>query len=309
MHRFARTVLALILLASVCVSAAEPPSADALDDFDQSLTRFKRDIWNVQRLTSMFGRDFRGRMLNDDLRDFVLPKATEAELQKQRTLVEKQIRARHPDAQNSLRDLNRIVIDENSRLDIIFMHRLQFRQLAHHRDLWRENSERAPNYRTPKNIERLELEAVTRLNAGQFAEVIDQVYPALQRAYAAERNQLEKYQPVTVGAKTYYSRRTPCGEPAKGTTGKPYPALANKSFPQYPDESRRSGEEGNVLVNVLVSDTGCATSYAIASSSGWPALDDAALDWLETVSFKPALTDGKAAAVYVTLPVNFKLDD
>jgi TonB family protein len=60
---------------------------------------------------------------------------------------------------------------------------------------------------------------------------------------------------------------------------------------------------------VLVATTGCATSYAIANSSGWPALDDAALDWIETTSFIPAERDGKATVASVLLPVNFKLEN
>jgi TonB family protein len=299
------------LAAAAQLNAAETEPTDSLADFDQSLTRFKRDIWNVQRLTSMFGRDFRGRTLSDDLRDFVLIQSTESALQKQRALVEKQLHGKRPVApseQGALAMLNRTIAAENSRLDEIFLHRLRYRQVARQRDLWREVAERAPSYKTPQSIERLEQEAVTQLNAGEFAKVTYRVYPALQRAYAAERADLAKYQRVNATS-IYYSRRTPCGAPATNTTGKSQPQLVSKTHPEYPTESLKAGEEGNVLVDVLVATTGCATSYAIANSSGWPALDDAALDWIETTSFIPAERDGKATVASVLLPVNFKLEN
>lgn len=287
--------------------AAEEPDADPLANFDQTLSRFKRDIWNVQRLTSMFGKDFRGRMLNDDLRDFVLSKATETELQRQRSVVEKQIRNGRVNASDAVSVLNKIVTEENTRLEIIFMHRLQFRQLARQRDLWRVSSERAPNYKVPQKIERLENEAVAKLNSGDFAAVTYAIYPELQRAYAEERAELFKYQRAAGIDAAHYSRRTPCGEPAK-STGKEVPALASKTAPQYPPESKRAREEGIVLIDVLVSATGCATDFTILSSSGWLALDDAALDWLEAASFTPAEKNGRPAAVSVSVPVNFKID-
>jgi protein TonB len=129
------------------------------------------------------------------------------------------------------------------------------------------------------------------------------------RAYATERTSLlASVRRINKDA-IYYERRTPCGAPAKSTSGKVFPTIANTTQPDYPAASKRFDEQGNVMLSVQVAATGCADSFAIYTSSGWPTLDDSALSWIETVNFLPAERDGKAVEMYVQLPVHFKLEN
>jgi periplasmic protein TonB len=75
--------------------------------------------------------------------------------------------------------------------------------------------------------------------------------------------------------------------------------------PMYPDEAKRAGIEGTILVQALViEDGGVAECRAVPSI---PALEDAAVDCVRQWRFKPAMKDGKPVAVWVTVPVRFML--
>jgi TonB family protein len=288
--------------------------AQRLSDWDQSYARLRRDIWNSQRVTSMFGRDLRGRTLSDDLREFSLTPATEQRLKEQRVLVDAQLGKGDTQlATTTLIALYRELRDELERLDQIGANRMRQRQVSRQRDLWQQLAVTVPDYKAPDAIRQLEQQAIEDLNIGRFEQTSRKTYAALLRAYAQERSALLAHQRRINGAASaepiYYERRTPCGDPAKNTTGQPVPTVSHSIEPDYPDTAKRSDQEGIVMLTVLVSTTGCATSFAISSSSGWPALDDAALDWIENVKFLPAERDGKPAAVYVRLPVQFTLEE
>ena len=75
----------------------------------------------------------------------------------------------------------------------------------------------------------------------------------------------------------------------------------------YPPASRRLGEEGVVMVSLRVSSSGCVTGAAIVGSSGSELLDDAVLQFYETLEPIPAGTDGKAVDSTATAPIAFKL--
>jgi TonB family protein len=280
-----------------------------LNEWEQSYARLKRDIWNLQRVTSMFGRDFRGRTLSDDLRDFSLTPATEKRFTEQRALVVAQLdKGELQLATTTLIALYRELREELERIEQIGAHRMRQRQVARQRDLWQQLATTVPAYKAPDTLRRLEQQAVEDLNVGRFDQTTRTTYAALLRAYAAERTLLLKSAGGVNTQAIDYERRTPCDVPAKTTSGNATPSVANSTTPDYPATSKRSDQEGNVMLRVRVSTTGCATSFAITTSSGWPALDDSALDWIETVNFLPAERNGKAFEMYVYFPVHFKLE-
>jgi protein TonB len=75
----------------------------------------------------------------------------------------------------------------------------------------------------------------------------------------------------------------------------------------YPDQSRRNGEEGRAIVKICVNVTGKIDSTEIATSSGFPLLDDAALKVSKLYRFKPATSEGKPVESCPTLPIKFTL--
>ena len=78
--------------------------------------------------------------------------------------------------------------------------------------------------------------------------------------------------------------------------------------PEYPPLSRRMGEQGKVILRVLVNDKGRAEHIELQRSSGVARLDEAARNAVARAVFKPYLEDGKAIAVYVIVPIGFQLD-
>ena len=53
---------------------------------------------------------------------------------------------------------------------------------------------------------------------------------------------------------------------------------ANRVDPTYPPASRRAGEQGTVRLKVLVDTNGRPSNVAVAQSSGFPRLDEAAVE-------------------------------
>ncbi|PPD55458.1 MAG: hypothetical protein CTY10_06925 [Methylotenera sp.] len=82
----------------------------------------------------------------------------------------------------------------------------------------------------------------------------------------------------------------------------------NNPAPDYPATSRRLGEEGRVLMRVLVSADGAAEDVQIEKSSGSDRLDEAAMKAVKRWRFIPAKKNNQALSAYVIVPVKFSLD-
>ena len=77
--------------------------------------------------------------------------------------------------------------------------------------------------------------------------------------------------------------------------------------PQYPPISRRLGEQGMVMINVLVSDEGWAKDAEIQASSGFERLDNAALSTVRQWRFVPGRRAGLPESMWFTVPIAFGL--
>jgi protein TonB len=81
----------------------------------------------------------------------------------------------------------------------------------------------------------------------------------------------------------------------------------NNPKPGYPAVSRRLGEEGQVLLRVLVSTQGRPEQIQLLRSSGFPRLDDAAKAAVAQWRFVPARVGSVATAAWVQVPVSFQM--
>ena len=79
--------------------------------------------------------------------------------------------------------------------------------------------------------------------------------------------------------------------------------------PEYPAAAKRMGEEGKVVMRVLINEKGRAERVEIQKSSGSARLDEAAKQALLRALFKPYMEDGKALPVYAIVPINFQLSN
>lgn len=78
--------------------------------------------------------------------------------------------------------------------------------------------------------------------------------------------------------------------------------------PAYPALSRRSGEQGRVVLRVLVNPSGTADEVEVRASSGYTRLDDAARDTVRRWRFVPAKRGDQAIAAWVLIPISFRLE-
>ncbi|CAN5894956.1 hypothetical protein BH23GEM9_BH23GEM9_30800 [soil metagenome] len=83
------------------------------------------------------------------------------------------------------------------------------------------------------------------------------------------------------------------------------PAVERALRQNYPPMLRDAGIGGRVDVNLWLDADGSIVRAEIARSSGYGALDDAALKVVDVMRLSPALNMGSAVRVIVTLPVVF----
>ncbi len=84
-------------------------------------------------------------------------------------------------------------------------------------------------------------------------------------------------------------------------------AYLNNPAPAYPPMSRRAGEQGRVLLKVLVSENGAAERVQLETGSGYEKLDQAAIEAVKKWSFIPARRNNQPVSAYVLVPVKFSL--
>jgi protein TonB len=77
--------------------------------------------------------------------------------------------------------------------------------------------------------------------------------------------------------------------------------------PAYPALSRRVGEQGKVMLRVLVNAKGIPDKVELRSSSGSSRLDGAALDIVKRWRFVPARQGDQPVAAWVLIPITFAL--
>ena len=79
--------------------------------------------------------------------------------------------------------------------------------------------------------------------------------------------------------------------------------------PKYPELAVRRGWSGEVLLRVHVLASGRPDQVGVERSSGRKALDDAAVATVNNWVFAPARRGNVAIDGWVTVPIEFKLDE
>jgi periplasmic protein TonB len=78
--------------------------------------------------------------------------------------------------------------------------------------------------------------------------------------------------------------------------------------PAYPPLSRRAGEQGRVLLRVLVNPGGRAEEVEVRASSGYSRLDDTARQTVRRWKFVPAKRGSEPVPGWVVIPISFRLE-
>lgn len=90
---------------------------------------------------------------------------------------------------------------------------------------------------------------------------------------------------------------------AEARVDRNYPAPA----PVYPRSSEVVGAQGDVMLDVLVTTNGRPRKIRLSVSSGFPALDNAAVEAAANWRFVPVTRDGDTVSSWTTLRVRFQL--
>src|SRR3989344_4481912 len=77
----------------------------------------------------------------------------------------------------------------------------------------------------------------------------------------------------------------------------------------YPRISRDLNEQGTAMLRVLVDEQGRPIEIQVAKSSGYPRLDQQAVQAMRVARFKPHVEDGVARRMWVRTPQTFILED
>lgn len=101
----------------------------------------------------------------------------------------------------------------------------------------------------------------------------------------------------------------PAGGGSGGTTQPIFNAdYLDNPAPIYPGSSRRQGEQGRVMLRVLVNVAGTADEVQVRTSSGFPRLDESARDTVRRWRFVPAKRGAEPVAAWVLIPISFRLE-
>jgi len=97
--------------------------------------------------------------------------------------------------------------------------------------------------------------------------------------------------------------------PAPATPPNFNAAYLDNPPPVYPALSRRNGEQGRVLLRVLVTPGGTPEKVELHTSSTWPRLDQVAQETVKRWRFVPARQGDQAVAAWVLVPITFTLEN
>ncbi len=85
--------------------------------------------------------------------------------------------------------------------------------------------------------------------------------------------------------------------------------LVKSERPDYPQEARKAGSEGTVVLRITIGASGDVENVKIQESSGFPELDESAAQSVKTWQFDPAKLGDDPISSAVDLPVTFDLEE
>jgi TonB family protein len=270
------------------------PIPDLSSGFDKELDRLRQQIAEHD---GQIGKDIRGRTMSRDFDDYLIALVRQA--------VGGDAAGLTPSAYYS---------EWTRRAGALQMYWNQAPYVEHNREVWPDflKHNRLPDDR-PHSQRVLDAEYALKSELGSNAPGPGWADRAreLTQAYVAERGKLAES--IKRDANTlFHSRKTSCPQPAPTGSGKERPAVQSPTHSveeYYPPAARRLGLEGSVVLALRVDRTGCATAAAVVGSSGVDSLDQAALQFFETLTFLPAERGGQRIDSETPLKIAFALAD
>jgi protein TonB len=86
------------------------------------------------------------------------------------------------------------------------------------------------------------------------------------------------------------------------------PAFLRRVMPVYPEQARRLGREGRVVLRLTIDARGNLLKVQVLQAPGF-GFEEAAVNAVKRSSFRPATVNGKAVTSIARLPIRFALRD
>ena len=97
---------------------------------------------------------------------------------------------------------------------------------------------------------------------------------------------------------------------SRKSSGVSSPGILSRVEPTYPEQARKAGREGTVVLKIQILESGRPGDVSLYRSSGSDLLDEAAMDAVRKWRFIPARDRGSSQPIvcYTTMPVVFRLN-
>jgi len=157
-------------------------------------------------------------------------------------------------------------------------------------------------------IETLEVIEVTGTTVTKVARTLSFPLPTLNRPWPTSTFHhlaLPDLQVVNLPQQSIPRTLTDQTEKTRGRFTSVKPLKTER--PLYPRIAREQGWQGKVVIRAHISAEGSVKETTVQESSGFPVLDDSALQAVKTWSFEPAKNGEFAVASTVALPIRFDL--
>lgn len=169
---------------------------------------------------------------------------------------------------------------------------------------------------TVASVVLLHLAALWALQTGLLQRVVEVLVPVqvLSELIEPPRPRIEPPSPVSKSVPQAVPRKAesapppPMPSPAQVELPSSDADYLQNPKPAYPAMSKRLGEQGKVMVRVLIGVDGRAQKAEIRQSSGYERLDQAALSTAQRWRYMPGKRDGLPEAMWFSVPINFILE-
>jgi TonB family protein len=304
-----------MVLLALLIGWTVPASAELSRSTAKRVARIERQLEQIRdalesvKVGSQDRKDARGRSKYDDIRQWAYSAAVE------RRLEEQIARARNAstDTEAGLAvDAAQTVIDDAMQRAQQISAYWGWESVA----LWRERWHRftTANGLPPELVSEQTLIAersvLAQLEKGDFGAALESGKQLDTQLSLVIRNAANELARTKGDAQLrFLPRETACPEKVAAPAGTARARIAEPAPPMvfYPPSSKRRGEEGDIVVRVRVSATGCATEAAVLVGSGFPDLDAAAVRLAHHSGYLPSSEDGVPADGQVTFLVRFAL--
>jgi TonB family protein len=308
--------LAATLLIALLAQNMQTETAlqSSLKDLTDTFTGIRNQRDTILSTPSRLMRDSHGRTLADDMRQNVLVPSARDEVDALLRAADQSLGAHNLKAANdSLAEAAAMLQREQETYTAIIAY-------------WKWHAtarpDRAPYLRYlainglqpsyAREIEAAEATFDQQIETRLFVEAMNTTLPQLRQLYekaaaddaaqvhrVLERKDLVPFKVLDGSAK--------CAHATGKTSGSSRPMMVsnNPIDDVYPPASRERGEEGVVLVDVLVARNGCPARVWVTASSGYERLDDAALSYALRARYRPAQVRGRVVAERLPLALKF----